>query len=78
MNCVGIIPARYESSRFPGKPLVEILGKPIVNTAVLGGFAAKTGLVSLNSLLKAIDEVFEGELAEKNKKALGKVYNSVK
>jgi 3-deoxy-manno-octulosonate cytidylyltransferase (CMP-KDO synthetase) len=28
-TCYGIIPARYESSRFPGKPLVEILGKPM-------------------------------------------------
>lgn len=27
---IGIIPARYASSRFPGKPLVEILGKPLV------------------------------------------------
>ena len=25
-----IIPARYASSRFPGKPLVEIQGKPMV------------------------------------------------
>lgn len=28
-KCHGIIPARYESSRFPGKPLVEIQGKPM-------------------------------------------------
>ena len=28
-ECHGIIPARYESSRFPGKPLVEIMGKPM-------------------------------------------------
>lgn len=27
--CYGIIPARYASSRFPGKPLVDILGKPM-------------------------------------------------
>ena len=25
-----IIPARYKSSRFPGKPLVDILGKPMI------------------------------------------------
>ena len=24
---LGIIPARYASSRFPGKPLIDILGK---------------------------------------------------
>ncbi len=28
-DCYGIIPARYQSSRFPGKPLAEILGKPM-------------------------------------------------
>ncbi|CAN1154468.1 3-deoxy-manno-octulosonate cytidylyltransferase, mitochondrial [Linum perenne] len=27
---VGIIPARFASSRFPGKPLVQILGKPMI------------------------------------------------
>jgi len=27
---LGIIPARYASSRFPGKPLIEILGKTII------------------------------------------------
>ncbi len=28
--CYGIIPARYASSRFAGKPLVEILGRPMI------------------------------------------------
>ena len=28
-NCYGIIPARYASTRFPGKPLVDLLGKPM-------------------------------------------------
>ena len=27
---VGIIPARYESTRFPGKPLTPILGVPMI------------------------------------------------
>lgn len=27
---LGVIPARYESSRFPGKPLAEIHGKPMI------------------------------------------------
>ena len=29
-NVFGIIPARYASSRFPGKPLALIQGKPMV------------------------------------------------
>jgi 3-deoxy-manno-octulosonate cytidylyltransferase (CMP-KDO synthetase) len=28
--CYGIIPARYGSKRFPGKPLADILGKPLI------------------------------------------------
>ncbi|MBU1181899.1 MAG: 3-deoxy-manno-octulosonate cytidylyltransferase [Proteobacteria bacterium] len=28
-NCYGIIPARYGSTRFPGKPLADISGKPM-------------------------------------------------
>ena len=28
-HCYAIIPARYQSQRFPGKPLVDILGKPM-------------------------------------------------
>ena len=30
MNITVIIPARYQSSRFPGKPLAEIAGKPMI------------------------------------------------
>lgn len=28
-DCIGVIPARYGSTRFPGKPLAEIHGKPM-------------------------------------------------
>ena len=30
MKTVIIIPARYKSTRFPGKPLTPILGKPMI------------------------------------------------
>jgi 3-deoxy-manno-octulosonate cytidylyltransferase (CMP-KDO synthetase) len=30
MNFIGIIPARFASTRFPGKPLVNINGKPMI------------------------------------------------
>ncbi|MDR0644061.1 MAG: 3-deoxy-manno-octulosonate cytidylyltransferase [Treponema sp.] len=30
MKVVGVIPARYASSRFPGKPLADIHGKPMI------------------------------------------------
>ena len=30
MKVVAVIPARYGSTRFPGKPLAEIKGKPMI------------------------------------------------
>jgi 3-deoxy-manno-octulosonate cytidylyltransferase (CMP-KDO synthetase) len=30
MKIIGVIPARYQSSRFPGKPLALICGKPMI------------------------------------------------
>lgn len=30
MKIIGVIPARYQSSRFPGKPLADICGKPMI------------------------------------------------
>ncbi|MGV3755871.1 MAG: 3-deoxy-manno-octulosonate cytidylyltransferase [Verrucomicrobiota bacterium] len=34
MNIVGILPARYASTRFPGKPLKLIAGKPLIQHVV--------------------------------------------
>ena len=30
MKVLGIIPSRYDSSRFPGKPLIDLLGKSMI------------------------------------------------
>ena len=30
MRVLGIIPSRYGSSRFPGKPLVDLMGKSMI------------------------------------------------
>ena len=34
MNIIGIIPVRYHSTRFPGKPLHPIAGKPLIEHVV--------------------------------------------
>jgi len=36
MKVLGVIPARYGSSRFPGKPLATILGKPMIEHVYRG------------------------------------------
>ena len=30
MKLIGVIPARYQSTRLPGKPLADICGKPMI------------------------------------------------
>jgi pyruvate ferredoxin oxidoreductase gamma subunit len=60
------------------KLALEIFNKPIINTLILASFAARTKLVSLKSLKRAIDQKFSGEIAKKNKIAIEKVYNETK
>lgn len=57
---------------------LKIFGKPIINTLILGTFAARTKVVSLESLKKAIDQRFKGDIAKKNKIAVEEVYNEAK
>ena len=50
-------------------------GKDIVNTAMLGAFAAYTKLVSLENLYKAVDERFrDKDVRKKNKKVIKLTY----
>jgi len=53
----------------------EILGKPIINTALLGCFARMTGMLSLEAILKAVRKKFPGELGEKNATVVMKSYH---
>lgn len=43
---------------------IEIIGKPIVNTALLGAFAGATGNIRLESINKAIKARFPGKIGE--------------
>ncbi len=52
MNLVGIIPARYASSRFPGKPLVEIKGKSMLQRVYEQASASRL----LNEVVVATDD----------------------
>lgn len=36
MKIVGVIPARYGSTRFPGKPLVSLKGRPLIQWTIEG------------------------------------------
>ncbi len=41
MSAVGIIPARFRASRFPGKPLAPIAGRPMLQHVIEGARRAK-------------------------------------
>ena len=56
----------------------EIVGKNIVNTAMLGALAKVTNIVSLKSLEEAVKERFEGKIAEKNIQLMKKTYEMTK
>lgn len=59
MKILGIIPARYASTRFPGKPLVLIAGKPLVQHVVERCRQAR----SLSEVIVATDDVRIREVA---------------
>jgi pyruvate ferredoxin oxidoreductase gamma subunit len=60
------------------KIALEELGLPIVNTTLLGAFAAVSGEITLEALSEALSERFAGSLAEKNIKAATIAYNMLK
>jgi 3-deoxy-manno-octulosonate cytidylyltransferase (CMP-KDO synthetase) len=60
MNIVGVIPARFASSRFPGKPLALIAGKPLIQHVVEQCQKAK----SLRKVIVATDDTQIWEVAQ--------------
>ena len=61
MRIIGIIPARYASTRFPGKPLALIAGKPLIQRVVERCQQAK----SLTEIVVATDDLRIAEIARK-------------
>lgn len=57
------------------KLALNILGKPIVNTILIGAFAGVTGEIRVESIKKAVKERFPGSLGEKNAEAVQKAYD---
>ena len=52
MKVLGVIPARFASSRFPGKPLIDLKGKSMIQRVYEG--AKKSGLI--DKLIVATDD----------------------
>jgi pyruvate ferredoxin oxidoreductase gamma subunit len=61
------------------KIATDIIGRPFANTVLLGAFAKVAGEVSLESILKAVGERFQGkpEVMQKNLDAVKKGFEDV-
>jgi pyruvate ferredoxin oxidoreductase gamma subunit len=55
----------------------QILGRPIMNAALLGAFAAVTKELTLEASLKAVQSKFPGELGEKNARLVEASYRAL-
>jgi pyruvate ferredoxin oxidoreductase gamma subunit len=68
--------------RFTMVPATELalrhVGRPVPNAALLGGFAAATGALKLDSVLAAIRAKFPGAIAEKNIAAAREAFAAVR
>lgn len=66
MKVVGIIPARYASSRFPGKPLIDLKGKTMIQRVYEGASKSEflTRVIVATDDQRIFDEVkrFGGEV----------------
>jgi len=87
MNFIAIIPARYASTRFPGKPLAEIKGKPMVQhvyeKAINSGLFQKVVVATDDNRIEKVVLRFGGAVAmtDKNHQSgtdrCGEVINSI-
>jgi pyruvate ferredoxin oxidoreductase gamma subunit len=57
---------------------LELVGRPVPNAALLGGFAAVSGVVSLESVCAAIRERFPARVAEANVVAATRAFGIVR
>lgn len=57
------------------KLALDIIGKPIVNTTLIGAFAGVTGEIKPESIKRAVMERFPGKVGEKNAEAIQAAYD---
>ena len=55
----------------------NILGKPIINTALLGAFAGVTKALTLQATIEAVKSRFPGDMGEKNAQVVQKSYKKM-
>jgi pyruvate ferredoxin oxidoreductase gamma subunit len=72
---------RLQRDRLLTVPATEIamrhVGRPFPNAVLLGGFAAMSGLLSLDAVMTAIKEHFPGDLGARNAAAASEAFDYV-
>ena len=58
------------------KIALDVLGRPITNTAILGAFAKATGLVTIDSLAESLHTELAERLIPKNAEVMKKAYEA--
>lgn len=56
---------------------LEIIGRPIMNTTLLGAFSAASKAISMDGIQKALCSKFSRDIADKNLKAAQKAYDYI-
>ncbi|MEQ1806907.1 MAG: 2-oxoacid:acceptor oxidoreductase family protein, partial [Burkholderiaceae bacterium] len=76
------IEQRFRSERLITVPATEIalqhVGRPLPNAALLGGFAAFSGLITLHAVAHAIRAKFSGKVADANVAAATQAFEAVR
>jgi pyruvate ferredoxin oxidoreductase gamma subunit len=73
------IPDIYRVVTVPATELaLEMVGKPIINTIMVGAFAAASGEIRLEALQRSVRSRYPGELGEKEIVAMKKAYEDIR
>jgi len=79
---LGDLAQRYRHERLITVPATELalkqVGRPVPNAALLGGFAALSGLITLEAVSHAIRDKFKGKVADGNVAAAADAFDFVK
>ena len=76
---IGVNKGDYKVFTVPATKLaIEVLGRAITNTAMIGALLKAVPLVSMESVEKAVKARFSGKVAEANIQLIKKAYESTK
>ncbi|MFA5116873.1 MAG: 2-oxoacid:acceptor oxidoreductase family protein [Candidatus Omnitrophota bacterium] len=71
--------ARQKIYVIPGNKIaMETIGRPLVNTVLIGAFAAATGQVKLEDVIEAIKKRMKGKMADTNIEAAKRGFDFIK